>query len=117
MRELRFTLIWIAAIVLVIGLAVFSPLFSLHAKNGVAYDMNVPPQPVSMATFDRPRTEIRIERALKLDDFSGFDPSLASLLEAARERQTTEVARADEVGEGFEQIASISHEVRGGARR
>jgi hypothetical protein len=117
MRDLRFTLIRIIAIVLVIGLAVISPLFSLPAKNGLAYDINVPPQPVYVTTFDRPRPEIRIERVLKLDDFTGFDPDLASLFEAARRPQTTEVARADRGGQRFEQVASISHQGRGGTAR
>lgn len=118
MRGLRFTLIRIIAIILVIGLAVFSPLFGLLGKGGAASEMNVPPQPRYVSTFDRPRPEMRIERVLKWDDFTGFDPDLASLFEASRGEKLSEVARAGDAGaRKYEEVASASREFRGGAAR
>ena len=55
---------------------------------------------------------------LKLDDFEGFNPDLASLIEAAREPQLTEVARDGDTGaRRYAEIASVSHEFRGGVAR
>ena len=55
----------------------------------------MPPQPAPVVVLDRPRPEIRIERALKLDDFTGFDPGLAAWLATAHERQTTVARKAE----------------------
>ena len=118
MKGLRFTFVRIIAVILVIGLAVFSPLLSLPAKDKVAYDMSAPPQPRHMATFDRPRPEFRIERVLRLDEFKGFDPDLAWLLEATGDPQKSEISRARDTGvKRFDEMASISHRARGGDAR
>jgi hypothetical protein len=118
MRDLRFTFIRIIAVILVIGILLFSPLFSLTAKNSAVSTMNVPPQPRYVTTFDRPRPEVRIERVLKLEDLTGFDPDLATLFEATRVPQRSDMASAAETGaRNYDEVALVSHEIRGGAVR
>jgi hypothetical protein len=79
-------------------------------------DANMPTQPPRAAGFDRPRPEIRVEQFLKLDEFTGFDPDLASVLKGSRERHTADGSRP---GQGSEplQVASLSREGRGGDAR
>lgn len=118
MRDLRFTLIRIIAVILVIGLLLFSPLLGLTAKNGGDSTMNVPPQPRYVTTFERPRPEIRVERVLKLDDLTGFDPDIASLLEASGGTKSSEITTMKDAGVSrYEEVASISHEAKGGSAR
>jgi hypothetical protein len=102
----RLKWIKIVAIILVIGLAVFSPLLSLSSEKAGKVHMNVPPQVARVIELDRPRSEVRIERVLKLDELTGFDPDLASLLRAPRAWRTS-----DDAPEG-EQFASLSSEHR-----
>jgi hypothetical protein len=104
MRDGRFRLIRSVAFILVIGLALFSPLFSLSTDKAAKVDINVPQQVARVAELTRPRPEVRIERVLKLDEFMGFDPDLASLFRNSRERRFSDEASA------VEQLASLSPE-------
>ncbi|HEX8775419.1 MAG TPA: hypothetical protein VF735_17750 [Pyrinomonadaceae bacterium] len=104
MRGGKLRLIRILAIILVVGLALFSPLFSPSIDEAAKVDMNVPQQFARVAELDRPRTEVRIERVLNLDEFKGFDPDLASGLRNSRERRFSDDASA------VEQLASLSTE-------
>ncbi|MBD0328399.1 MAG: hypothetical protein ICV68_18435 [Pyrinomonadaceae bacterium] len=104
MRGGKLKLIQIMAIILVIGLALLSPLFSLSSGKAGKVDMNVPAQVLSVTELDRPRPEVRIERVLTSDEFKGFDPGLALLLRTPRESRIS-----DDAPEG-EQLASLSSE-------
>ena len=104
MLDRRLRLIRILAFILMIGLAIFSPLLVVSSDNAVKVDMNVPPQVARVAEVARPQPEVRIERVLKLEEFKGFDPDLASLFGKRREWQSFDDAQA------FEQVASLSAE-------
>jgi hypothetical protein len=104
MRGGRLGLIRIMAFILVIGLAVFSPLFTLSSDKAAKVDMNIPNQVTRVANLARPRPEVRIERVLKLEEFLGFDPDLASLLRNPREQRVPDDSQA------VEQLASLSPE-------
>lgn len=80
MSDRRFRLVRFVAMILVICLALFSPLFRLPNEQAGRVDMNLPTPAPPVATIDRPRPEIHIERVLKLDEFQGFDPDLARQL-------------------------------------
>ncbi len=104
MRDRRLRLIRILAFILMIGLVIFSPLFVASSEKAATVDMNVPPKVARAAEIARPRPEVRIERVLKLDEFMGFDPDLASLLRTPREQRISDDERA------VEQLASLSLE-------
>jgi hypothetical protein len=104
MRGGRLRLIRIVAFILVIGLVIFSPLFGSSSEKAARVDMNVPQQVARVAEIDRPRPQVRIERVLKLDELTGFDPDLASLLRPRREHRLADDAPA------VEQLASLSSE-------
>ena len=105
MRGGRLRLIRIVAFILVIGLVLFSPLFGSSSEKTARVEMNVPQQVARLAEIDRPRPQVRrIERVLKLDELTGFDPDLASLLRPQRERRLAYDAPA------VEQLASLSSE-------
>jgi hypothetical protein len=104
MRGGRFRLIRIVAFILVIGLAFFSLLLSSSGGKAVNADINVPQGFARVADLARPRHEVRIERALKLDELMGFNPDLASLLRTPRERQPSDDSQR------VEQLASLSPE-------
>ena len=104
MRGGRLRLIQRIAFILAIGLALFSPLFILSNDKAAKVDMNIPNQVMRVAAVARPRPEVRIERVLKLDDFPGFDPDLASLLGNPREQRMPIDSQA------VEHIASLSPE-------
>lgn len=117
MRKTRFRLIQIIAMIVILGLALFSPLLGLQAQKAAGPDMNIPPQPARVAAFDRPRPEVRIERVLKLDELTGFDPDIASLLNSLNEQQPVDHAPAGESAQPVEQLASLSKDPRGGEAR
>ncbi|HEX8652823.1 MAG TPA: hypothetical protein VF708_18550 [Pyrinomonadaceae bacterium] len=104
MRSGKLKLMQIMAIILIIGLAVLSPLFRLSSEKAGKVDMNVAPQVARVTELDRPRPEVRIERVLKLGEFRDFDPDLAMLLKTPREWRIS-----DDAPEG-EQLASLSSE-------
>ena len=104
MRGGKLRLIRIVAFILVIALALFSPLFGPSIDKAAKADMNVPQQVARLAELDRPRTEVRIERVLNWEEFKGFDPDLASGLRNSRERWFSADASA------VEQLASLSTE-------
>jgi hypothetical protein len=104
MRGGRFRLIRIVAFVLMIGLAIFSPLFSSSGERAVNADVNVPQGFARVAELARPRAEVRIERVLKLDEFAGFNSDLASLLRTPRERHLSDDLQR------IEHLASLSPE-------
>ncbi|HEX8144802.1 MAG TPA: hypothetical protein VF553_19690 [Pyrinomonadaceae bacterium] len=92
------------AFILVIVLAVFSPLFTLSGERAARVDMNIPHQVTRVADLARPRPEVRIERVLKLEEFLGFDPDLAALLINPREQRLPDDSQA------VEQLAFLSPE-------
>lgn len=114
MRHARLKIYQVVAVIVVIGLALFSSILGLPHQNAITDGMNVPPQPVRVVSFDRPRPEIRIERVLKPDEFTGFDPDIASLLKPGREGQAPLSAQREQAGD---EIASLTHGQRGGGRR
>ena len=116
MRKNRLRLIQIVAMIVILGLAFFSPLLSLPPQQTANHDMNVPP-PARVAAIDRPRPEIRVERVLKLDEFTGFDPDLAALLNGSRELRSGDDVATGGSARTFGQLASLSNEERGGAAR
>jgi hypothetical protein len=112
MRNFRFGLIRVMAVLVVIALAVFSPLLGPPIKPSERADTDLPTQPRYKTTFDRPRLEVRIERLLTLDDSNGDIPDIASLLKP--EPQPQRLGPADHSAVSDEQVASISREGRGG---
>jgi hypothetical protein len=104
MRGGRHRLIRFLAFILVIGLAIFSPLFGSSGEKAAGVDINVPQGLARVAELARPRPEVRIERVLKLEEFMGFNPDLASLLRNPREQRLSDDERA------VEQLASLSRE-------
>ncbi|HEX8136892.1 MAG TPA: hypothetical protein VF544_04815 [Pyrinomonadaceae bacterium] len=104
MRGGRLRLIRILAFILVIGLAIFSPLSSSLSDKAVNVGMNLAQPVARTAEIARPRPEVRIERVLKLEELAGFDPDLASLLMAPREQRITHNSQA------VEQLAALSSE-------
>jgi len=106
-------LIWIALIALVVCSAVFWSLLNSRREGAGGHDVSAPPQVTRAGAVDRPRTEARVGRALKLDEFIGLnpalyvsDPALASLL---KPRYTPWPADVSNSG-GREQLASMSPE-------
>jgi hypothetical protein len=104
MRGGRLRLIQIMAFILMVGLAVFSPLFTLSSDKAAKVDINIPNQVMQVVDLARPRPEVRIERVLKLEELLGFDPDLASLLRHPREQRVPDDSQA------VEQLASLSPE-------
>ena len=109
MKNSRLVLRW-TAVLLVIAVTIFSLLLSLRMKKAGQTDMDLPSQPKSVTTLDRPRPEIRIERLLDLNDPNDFDPDLTSLLKRERERQR---GAANQNATSFEQVASVSPDQKG----
>ena len=113
MKNSRLILKW-TAVLLVIAVTIFSLLLSLRMKKAGHTDIDVPAQPRYVTTLDRPRPEIRIERLLNLDDPNDFDPDLTSLLKRERERQR---GTANQNATSCEQVASVSHDQKGGRQQ
>jgi ABC-type Zn2+ transport system substrate-binding protein/surface adhesin len=111
MRVKNLRLTAIVAFILVISIAVFSQAFSSLGENVGKIDMSVPQKIARVADHALKRSEVRIEREVKLENLIGFDPYLASFLRNPLERRI-----ADKAAE-VEQVASLSHErERGGGR-
>lgn len=114
MRHTRLKIYQVIAVIVVVGLALFSSILSLPHRDTASRHMNVPPQPVQAVNFDRPRPEIRIERMLEPDEFTGFDPAIASLLKPGPDREAPLSAQREQAGD---EIASLTCERRGGGER
>jgi hypothetical protein len=112
MRNFRFGLIRVMAVLVVIALVVVLPLLGPPIKPSEGPNTDVPTQPKYKTTFDRPRPEVRIERLLTLDDSNRDIPDIASLLKPQREPQRLGSTNHTPVSD--EKVASISREGRGG---
>lgn len=112
MTKWRLAFITGVAMLIVTALAVWSTLLNSPNKAGNRADITVPPQPRYETAFDRPRPELRIERLLGLDDSNGFNPDISSLFKKnERERQQQTV---NESGRTYQEVASVSHDKKGG---
>lgn len=112
MTKWRLAFITGVAMLIVTALAVWSTLLNSPNKAGNRADITVPPQPRYETAFDRPRPELRIERLLGLDDSNGFNPNISSLFKKTeRERGHDTV---NESGRNFQEVASVSHDKKGG---
>jgi hypothetical protein len=109
MKNSRFVLKW-TAVLLVIAVTICSLLLSLRVKSAGQADLNTLSQPRYVTMPDRPRSEIRIERLLDLENPHDFDPDLTSLLKRERERQR---GTANQNATSYEQVASVSHDQKG----
>ncbi len=106
MRTVRRRLIPVVALVVALGLAVVWLLLARPSQKAVGADANVPPQPARVASLDRPRPEIRVERELRLEEFMGFDPELAPWLSGSFEKYPAAGVRSGESVRAPEQVAS-----------
>ena len=111
MTNSRFAFIRGIAVLVVIALAICSPLLSPPTKTDVRADLMSPPQPRYVATIDWPRPEIRIERLLNIDEFNGLDLDIASLLKREQERQQE---TKNQTGAIYQEVASVARVSKGG---
>jgi hypothetical protein len=93
-----------------IVMTICSLLLRLQMKRRAHTDTNVPAAPPHVTKLDRARPEIRIERLLNLEEATGFDPDLTSLLRRERNRQRG-IATRNTVS--YYQLASVSHAQKG----
>ena len=113
MRQNRLKLIRLVAVIVILGLVIFSPLLALQPQETASNKTDAPPQTARVAAIDRPRPEFRIEGIPKLGEFTGFDTAIASILnDSPQKRSGDELAAAGENARAPEQIASLSTKQR-----
>lgn len=112
MTKSRLVFITGPAVLIVTALVVWSTLLNSPNKAGNRADITVAPQPRYETAFDRPRPELRIERLLGLDDSNGFNPDISSLFKKNEREQGQDTV--NEAGKTYQEVASFSHDKKGG---